>query len=173
MYQIFDAGTQDHTRARSEWAKITLGASTIKRSLMNRGICLLFVICIYVSALAQKKSPSITAYSVDMNIETFTSIPCHDFVKQFQGRMDTTVCNSMDSLEAIGAFLKKVRYSKDPWNIDTRAKFVFESESGKLTNIYMDRFRIYVNDRMIEDFPQFYNYLYSLIAKKQTRIKRS
>jgi hypothetical protein len=171
MYQIFDAGMLDHARARSERAKITQEANTIERFHMNRGICLLFVICIYVSALAQKKGPSITAYSVDMNIETFTSIPCHDFMKQFQGRMDTTICNSMDSLEIIAAFLKKVRYSKDPWNIDTRAKFVFVSKAGNFTNIYMDRFRIYVNGRMIEDYPQFYKYLYSLIAKKQTKIK--
>jgi hypothetical protein len=108
-----------------------------------------------------------------MIIETYTSIPCDDFMREFQGRIDKSICYSRDSLDAIASFLGKVRYSKNPSGIDTRAMFQYVSSPGKVTDICMGVSRIYVNGRMIEDFPEFYNYLYSLIASKQAKIKVS
>jgi hypothetical protein len=100
-------------------------------------------------------------------IETIIGIPCDDFEKQFQGRIDTVVCNAKDSLNAIAGFLQRIKYANSKEGIDTRAKFVYVDSAGETTQICMDKFRLRIDGRPLEDFPQFHKYLYSMIARKQ------
>jgi|SRR6185312_23961 hypothetical protein len=134
---------------------------------MKKAIILLFLMSFTGLLSAQKRPPAVWVYSVNMYTRTIAAVPCNEFMRAFQGHIDTTVCYSRDSLDAIDAFLKHVRYSKDSEDIDTRVKFEYLSSTGKVTNICMDIFGISLNGRMIEQYPEFYKYLQSLIPKRQ------
>src|ERR1700744_5416200 len=120
---------------------------------MKKTTVLLVFICLNIFLYAQKKRPAIRMYSVNIFTRTIASVPCNEFMKTFQGHMDTTVCYSQDSLDAIDAFLKRFRYSKSSEDIDARIKFEYLNKYGKVTNICMDMFKMSLNGQTIQDYP--------------------
>lgn len=134
---------------------------------MKKVLVLLFLMCLSRFLQAQKRDPAIWVYSVNMYTRTIVNVSCDGFMKAFEGRIDSIVCYSKDSLDEINTFLKSVRYRKNAEDIDARVKFEYVSPSGKVNNICMDLFEISLNGRIIENFPEFYKYLSSLVPKRQ------
>lgn len=129
----------------------------------------IFLSLVFISLLSfgqTKKQRSILVLSVNLYISTYIGIPCEKFEKAFENRIDTNKVCSIDSIEMLDKFLDNVQYAKDNKILDTRAKLIFVNKSGKNVTLCLDMFRISVDGASIVNSPAFYNYLRSLMPKK-------
>jgi hypothetical protein len=132
-------------------------------------LCLLFFYS--AVAFAQPVRPSVTIYSVDFRTETIIAIPCGQFMAQFAQHLDTTVCRAPDTLRAITLFLQDIHPSRHRDHLDTRARLVFIDSCGKATDIFMDRWDLCVNGKVIRPDTAFYAYLQSLVPKEHPHMR--
>ena len=143
-----------------------------KARVGKKGSLLLYMLLYFSqSATSQHPKASISVYSVDLGIETVLSIPCNEFKTQFLGHIDSTVCYSPDTLQAITVFLKHIHRSRTRQQVDTRVRFIFIDLDGKETDICMDRFDLCVNGRVIRNYPKFYIFMRSLVPKTHLRFR--
>lgn len=130
----------------------------------------LFVIILFLSLAVKGQSKdhrSIGIYSVNFFASTITSINCDSFFSQFEGWIDTSVCYSRDSIIILDNFLDNIKYAAENTPLNTRAKILFVTKSGRKVSICIDMFQVAVNDKLIVDYPDFFKYLRALIPKKQ------
>lgn len=90
---------------------------------------LLFLFLNFSSAQPPQKR-SILVYSVHFHTTTIISVLCENFLDQFQRQLKINKVYNQDSIAMLDLFLNKIKFSKRNFNMDTRAKLIYESKAG-------------------------------------------
>jgi hypothetical protein len=121
-----------------------------------------------ISSLAQRNNVgSIYISSVNLYTRTDSDVKCEEFERGFRSIVIRKLINDGDSVAMVDAFLKSIKYANQNRQLDVRAKFTYTSGGNKVVTICMNLQGIQVNGKLIEDNPEFRNYLKSLLPPNQ------
>jgi len=97
--------------------------------------------------------------SVNFNVLTFFSVPCDKFAATFGKSIKFKTINNSDTSAIMKAFLKNVKYKKKNFNVDIRAKIIYQPVHDAVIEICTNGYEILVDGRLIRHNNKFASFL--------------